>query len=138
MARWAVTKKDHQALSGYIRLIADEIGLRDWSFKLLDEPPDNPDWLADVNCQQGRRFAFIRVRSDFRDSDLSDVRSTICHELVHCHLAPLQHQCDNDLDGLLGRAAAEVFSGGYRRNLEYAVDAIAEALAPHLPLIEWP
>lgn len=133
-----LTKKDREALLDYTRWIADEIGLRDWAFEFPGGEPDNENWGADVECLPGRKVANIRFRGDCREWDLDTLRATICHELVHCHLAPLQHQCENDLDGLLGRPSAEVFFNGFRRNLEYAVDAVAEAIAPHMPLIEWP
>lgn len=32
----------------------------------------------------------------------------------------------------------EVLMAGFRRNIEFAVDGLASALAPSLPLIDWP
>jgi hypothetical protein len=39
---------------------------------------------------------------------------------------------------LLGQEAYRAIECGFRRQMEFAVDGIAEAIAKHYPLIEWP
>lgn len=138
-------KHDRKELGRYVRYVADEMGLRDWHLELLAEPPDGQAigddhiTLADVSPSPGRRHATIRFCADFRELNPETQRMAVVHELVHLHLAPLQHQCENDLSAeMLGGPASHVFFCGFRRNLEYAVDAMTCALAPHLPLIDWP
>lgn len=139
-------KRDRKELGRYVRWVADEMGLRDWHFDLDVEPPDDPEMyegqqraFADVCPTPGRRHAKMRFCEDFRFGLTADQqRMAVVHELVHCHLAALQHQCECDLDPLLGRPAITVFFNGFRRNLEYAVDGITAALTPHFPPIAWP
>lgn len=44
----------------------------------------------------------------------------------------------NDIQTHLGLAAARIWEDSFRRSIEYSTDAIADALAKHLPLIKWP
>lgn len=137
-----MTKRDLKELGRYVRWIADEIGLRDWTINLCADGTETEDEaeraLAEIDCCSGRRQARIDFCDDFRDIKPEDQRMAVVHELVHCHLAAVQEQCEHDLVDLIGRPADAVFTRSFRRNLEYAVDGITSALAPHMPLIEWP
>lgn len=132
-----MTKRDRAELGRYIRWVADAIGLRDWELDLMLEPAEEGH-VAEVDPTFGRRHAELRFCAKFRERDPEAQRNAVVHELVHCHLAPLQSQVEDDLDQLLGKPADLVFSLAFRRNLEYSVDALAEAIAEHMPLIAWP
>jgi hypothetical protein len=43
-----------------------------------------------------------------------------------------------DLEEFLGKQTDQVFYNGFRRQVEYSTDAIATAIAKHMPLIDWP
>lgn len=130
-------KRDRKALGRYVRHVADLMELRDWTVELGREP--TPDGIAGrCNIVYGRKLARIGVASDFRDDDPESQRQTIAHELVHCHLDSAYNMVQNDLEDLLGKPADTVFLLGYKRQMEYGVDALASAIAKHLPLIEWP
>lgn len=131
-----MTKRDSKALGQYIRWIADEIGLRDWTLHLLDETADE-DCNAQTRLIFGRKLASIRVATEFRELEPERIRQTIVHELVHCHFAAATNQVEHDLSEHLGSQASNLFFAGFLRNLEYGVDAVAGALAPHMPLIDW-
>lgn len=137
-----MTRRDRKALGRYLRALADSLELRDWTIVVEHEPvtdeSDDEKILADVRTTSGRKIAHVRVCPDFRDRDRQDIRHILVHELVHVHLAQLQAQSENDLADLVGKPADTVFFRSFCRNLEYAVDAIASALAKHQPLIEWP
>ena len=130
-------KRDRKALGAYIGRIADEIGLRDWDLRLLHETCDD-DCNAQCAIVYGRKLAYIRVNEDFRGYAPGRIRQTIVHELVHCHFAAADNQVQHDLDDHLGDQTAQVFFNAFRRQMEYGVDAMAAALAPHMPLIDWP
>lgn len=133
--------KDRKALGEYVRDTADKLELRDWTFNVEHAALPSEDGLstlADVTCTDGRKLATVRVCENFRERDPEEQRHVIVHELVHCHLTQLQDQCESDLHSLIGRPADTVFELSFRRNLEYAVDALASALAKHQPLIDWP
>ncbi len=130
-------KRDWKELDRYVRWIADEIGLRDWTIDLQHEPCDE-DCNAQANLVYGRRLVRIRVSRDFRGYDRERVRQTTVHELVHCHFAAADNQVQHNLPDHLGQQGSRLFFDAFRRNMEYGVDAIAGALAPHMPLIDWP
>jgi hypothetical protein len=121
-----VKKRDRKALFAYIRSTADEMGLRDWEIRLSDEPAREGKG-ASVGCVFGRKFA-----------SPEDQRDTIVHELIHLHLEPASDMVYRDLEKILGRPADAAFTNGFDRQLEYAIDGLAGALAQHTPLIEWP
>ncbi len=111
--------------------------LRDWRICLLPEPAED-DSCGQIKVIYGRKVAEMRVNSRFREYTLENQRDTIIHELVHCHLESPCNMVQNDLEALLGSATDGVFWEGYKRQMEYAVDALAKAIAKHLPLIDWP
>lgn len=130
-------KRDRKELGRYVRWVADEIGLRDWTIDLLTEPCDE-DCNAQTRLIYGRKRAALRVSEGFRAFDLERIRHTIVHELIHLHLAAATNQVDHDIGEHLGATAYDIFWNGWLRNLEYGIDGLAGALAPHLPLIDWP
>lgn len=137
-----MTKRDRKVLSEYVRWVADVIGLRDWTFELLPsealEDTDGGKTLASCATADGRRFAVIRFDRGFKDTSPTDQRDTVVHELVHCHLSNLQWQFENDLKVHLAPHVFMALNASFERNVELAVDALAGAIAKHLPLIQWP
>jgi hypothetical protein len=141
-------KRDRRAFGGYMRGVADMMGLRDWEFDIhFDADPDDVPYeddegtlrtLAYINPTPGRKHAAVHVSPDMREWDAEKIRMIVCHELVHCHLAALQNLVENDLNGMCGQPFEELFRRQGRIHLEYGVDGIASAWAESLPLIEWP
>lgn len=117
---------DRDRLAVYLRDLADRMGLKDWSIEVLTE------WAGDgahaeVKCVNGQKRAKVRFDRDWRDQTPEVLRHTCCHELVHCHLAPLLAEADRRLSG--------VNVATFEMLLEYGVDGIADAWAPSLPLM---
>jgi hypothetical protein len=132
-------KRDREELGRYIRHVADEMGLRDWSIGLVKrELPADQGEQANVEVVYGRKLAKITLRETFRSEHPEDQRQIIVHELVHCHFEPAVGQVRCDLEDHLSRQADRLFWEAFKRNIEYAVDALAEAIAPRMPLIDWP
>lgn len=137
-------KRDRRALEEYVRWIANEIELRDWTI-IVDiaavaspERADGQEWGATSQSIPGRKACTLTFPTEFRDRRLEEVRSTVVHELVHAHHAPMWEMVRIDLAPSLVQPTYDMFCCGYERWMEFAVDAVADALAKHLPLIEWP
>ena len=124
-------------LTEYVRQIADLLELRDWRFRIQREPPEDGDCIASLQTIDGRKVAALRVRGDFWDQSGEESRHTITHELIHCHHAAAQDIIRLDTSKHLGQATYDVLHGAFSRQMEYAVDGLADALAPHLPLPPW-
>jgi hypothetical protein len=118
----------------YVRRLADMVGLCDWRFVVLEEAPADTDAVANVTPVAGRKYAEFRFRPDFFDDGPEERRATVLHELIHCHLAAISEQVRSDLLTHLGQATYDVFVAAFLRQLEYAVDGMAEAWAELLPL----
>lgn len=124
---------DRDALGEYVREMADLMGLRDWMMGIADDPPDNDDANAQVDVPYGRWWASIKFNPSWPERDPEDLRRTVAHELVHCHLWSM-HQRVCDLHDLLGSTVYQVLNKAFTENLEHAVDGIAYAWAESLPL----
>jgi len=130
-------KRDRKELGRYVRWCADQMELRDWTIHLGHEPaPSDADGYVVITY--GRKLARITVAEDFRSFDPERQRHTIAHELIHCHLESACNMVQNDLERHLSTQADQVFFDGFKRQIEYGVDALASAVAKHLPFIDWP
>lgn len=124
---------DRNALGQYVRDLADMMGLRDWHLLLLNEPTDNPEHAADIDVVYGRRAACIRFHADWAQADPSELRCTVVHELVHCHLNPMRNVLDN-IENAVGKMVYDPTYNALTDYIEYATDAISTAWAESLPL----
>jgi hypothetical protein len=114
-----------RAFTPYVRALADLMELRDWTVSVDDSAPDD-GMMASVHCAYGRKNLTISLSDGFLDEPEGRQRQTVAHELVHAHLQPM-HQM------LHGELQSSAFAA-YKLPMEYAVDAIAEGWARHLPL----
>ncbi len=120
-------KWDRQDFYPYFRDIADRLALKDWTVIVSEEPPSSGDAVASAYLWYGRRRVRIHLSEDFLKASESDQRQTSVHELVHCHLDTLERLATREAEtGDLIRPI--------RLALEYAVDGLADAIAPLMPL----
>lgn len=117
----------------YLRFLADALALRDWTVLLECGPLEVPARAAEVGRVYGRKFASVRVPESFFDTSIEDQRQALTHELLHCHLAGAQDD-GQILSNVLPRKAFAAWHPRFEHNLEQAVDALADVLAPTLPL----
>ena len=125
--------EQHAAFSAYLRDLADVMGLRDWEIDLAREDASGPDTGASCSTTYGRKVATIHFGADFFYESPETQRYYCVHELLHCHFRAIVEARDG-LEDLLGTPANLVFVDRMRSAEEWAVDAIAGAIAPFLPL----
>jgi hypothetical protein len=133
-----VNRKQKDTLGAYVRWVANELGLRDWTFELVWEPPEEENAVASVQPTEGRKVAVVKFCSDFLELKPEDQRNCVVHELIHCHHVGATDMVRLDLLKHLSQQSYEIFWGGFVRQIEYMTDGLAEAFAPHMPLIDWP
>lgn len=131
--KWTARSKED--LKRYVRLLADALGLRDWELLIDWEPV--PDAFACISPVYGQKRAVLSFGGHFLDWDPAVQRATIAHELIHCHLFPATEVVRETGEKLLTKSAAEASWIGFFANIEYATDAISDAVAPLLPLPVW-
>lgn len=109
-------------------MLADNLGLRDWTIILGDEPPGE-GLMADVGPILGRKHAVLRLAPQFYTCTKDRQRQTLVHELVELQFAPARLYAN----GVLPGDTLWVLN----INLEYGIDGIADAMAPLMPLPGW-
>jgi hypothetical protein len=117
-----MTRKEFEP---YFRDLADRMGLRDWLIFISPERPRDATDVANVLCWEGRKRATIRLSEDFLGDTPEDQRHTACHELIHCHFAAATHIAEQGLGNV---------QSAFMLNMEFGVDGMADAIAPHMPL----
>lgn len=131
------TKKQRRLLEEYVRWMADAMELRDWTFTIAHEPPDDQKFSAVVDCLYGRKRATISFCKDFLTTHRPEqIRATVCHELIHCHFKSIEWAYNN-LQGSMDPTLFHVIWCGIHDQLEFGIDAMADAVAKHLPLPKW-
>jgi hypothetical protein len=113
-------------MAPYLRHLADEMGLRDWTVFVHSDSPDDNRHMAEADCVYGQKRINVSVADKFFGGDEEDHRKTLVHELIHAHLAPMHHY--------LHRVLEDSEFEAYQLTMEYAVDGMAEEWAKHLPL----
>lgn len=131
---------DAAGLAVYVRECADLMRLRDWDIDVTTDPEDEPeegvdgDRCATFQGTFGRRHALIWVSPSYWvDAAPEQRRQTICHELIHAH----HHGAREVMANALARypsSTAAVLKAIFDVQAEYAIDSLANVLAPLLPL----
>lgn len=126
--------KTFKRLGRWLREQANTLGPHDWTLVLSHEPAADPDAGADIAVLFGRRHATIHLARDFATESPEDQRHYLTHELLHIHLDPCDSLLRQALPDALGTTAWKILEEAQRERIEHAVDALAAAIAPMLPL----
>ena len=124
---------EHAVSEAYLRLLADQMGLRDWDIDLAREYADDPETGAECRTTYGRKCATIVFGQAWFDNDPETQRYYCVHELLHCHTQPI-HTALQNLHGRIGADSYEIIKGVHQDAMEYAIDGIGVGYAKFLPL----
>lgn len=127
------SKQKRRRLGEYVRWVADAIELRDWTFTINRALLVDDDALAKITCTYGRKLARIELTIHFWRAEPDEQRHIVCHELIHAHLQPTSWNLNNIADHVSRREFA-MLEDGHKDAIEFATDALAAALAKHMPL----
>lgn len=129
------------ALADYVRSLADRMLLRDWTIFVSSHPDEKPDdeGIDDPRCATfagtyGRRSAKIWVNPEWAaEATPEELRQTLVHEVIHAHVHPT-HEFVAMIATMHPKRTAEVLLGIFNVQQEYAIDALADVIAPFMPL----
>lgn len=137
MKRPRLTDEQAAAADGYIRRIADLMGMQHWDVFVAAEAA-RKGVNASVEPVDGRQVAPIFLARDWWDHSPEDKRNDIVHELIHCI-----HRDQTDLirvalrdSGYLPGKAFQLLWTGFAQATEVMVDHLAGVIAPFMPLMD--
>lgn len=131
-----MTEAEWKVAEDYVRVIANMIGLRDWSYSVDREPP-REGAEAEIFCLHGRKLAAIRFAWNFRTKPMRDQKETVVHELLHCHTSGMDYTTEM-LKDMLHPDAWKMFQQSFTMQMEHCVEGICIPFAALLPDIPWP
>lgn len=128
------SKPDQGVVCTYVRDVADTLGLSDWTFRIRFDDAADADAIAQVVPTFGQRDAVLLLSALFAWSDPQVQRATICHELIHCILAPITEAYGSALTEAAGQRSADVVDEAVSPVVEVATETLAIAVAELVPL----
>jgi CO/xanthine dehydrogenase Mo-binding subunit len=124
-----------RALQAYVDEIASLMGLGDW--QIIVEPGFAEDGShGESSIAYGRQAAVLRFGEETFSQKRDEVRDTVVHELLHCHLERLRVDHRAATEQLTGQARALARDSFYV-SLEQAIDKLAAVFARGKPYPRW-
>ncbi len=124
----------HDYWLAYARMLADKLGLRDWTVRLDRESGwDDQSIKAHVSVASDSKHATVTFGPTFGSLPTDDQRVICIHELLHLHLDKIMKRVEMASDTFDDNSLMSVLPDLVRHEIEWGVDAIAVAIAPLLP-----
>lgn len=125
----------------YVNSLKRSLHLSDWTI-IMSEEPCSPDCLAETDVVSGQHLARMFLNKSYTKDTPQNIRGTIIHELLHCHLSPISELSAEILkplsDDLGGSRVIKSAINGIEYETERSIDAISEAIAIYFPLPNMP
>lgn len=103
--------------------------LNDWDIKINWEKNSGKEALASIEEMPYSKHATIMLSQEFLSLDEAARRQTLLHELMHCHVFPLQRLGEEVAEKVLKKDALAVFNAAHCAQVETLVDTLADVLA---------
>jgi hypothetical protein len=125
----------------YVNRLKNMMGLSHWTI-LMQSKPSSPDALGETEVVHGQHLAKMYLHKDFRKDKPEDIRATIVHELLHCHMAVIEEAVNEmlkpDSDDQKGKAIHKMVTSLIDYECERVIDALAESMGKWMPLPDMP
>ena len=125
----------------YVNSMKKMLHLSDWTIIMQNEPCSS-DCLAETDVITGQHLAKMYLSKTYTKDTPENLRATIIHELLHCHLSPISELSEEILkplaDELGGSRVIKSAINGIEYETERSIDGISEAIAPFFPLPNMP
>ena len=125
----------------YVNSMKKMLHLSDWTIVMQNEPCSS-DCLAETDVITGQHLAKMYLSKTYTKDTPENLRATIIHELLHCHLSPISELSEEILkplaDELGGSRVIKSAINGIEYETERSIDGISEAIAPYFPLPNMP
>lgn len=111
----------------YVYEVAAIMGLGSWEFNVTEADLD--DSLASITVSFAREHATIALGPGFFATDADEKRTTIVHELLHAHHAPVDELIEQSLPHVLAGPGLAIFNEAWTLLVERMTDSLASAIA---------
>jgi len=134
--QWTPARR--KAVAEYLAKLQGILRLRDWEIVIDFTPiPVSEEAYATITPETDQRRATIRFSDIFFHQPSQALRQTLVHEMLHCHFFWMESMVDRMLNGI-SEEAARAATPAITAQVEFIVDAVADAFAPLCPEFELP
>lgn len=120
----------------YVKKLQGEMKLAHWQIE-FEKHYCGDDAFAEISVLPAQHSATISLCKTWRKWSPSVMRSTIAHELMHCHINAINEIAEEHLEELSPKTFPMRKKGIDYVN-ERVTDALAEMIAPHLSMPRTP
>ena len=125
----------------YANKLKNMMGLSNWTI-MMQAKPSSADALGETEVIHGQHLAKMYLHKDFRKDTPEDIRATIVHELLHCHLAVLEEAVHEvlkpDSDDAKAKAVHKMVISLIEYENERIIDSLAESMGKWMPVPDMP
>lgn len=125
----------------YANKLKNMMGLSHWTIHMSPKPC-NADALGETEVIHAQNLATIYLHKDFRKDKPEDIRATMVHELLHCHMSHISEVVHEILkpeeDDQKGKAIHKATISVVDYEIERIIDAISESLGKWMPTPDMP
>ena len=125
----------------YVNKLKNMMGLSHWTI-LVQAKPCSPDALGETEVVHGQHLAKMYLHKDFRKDTPEDVRATIVHELLHCHMAVIEEAVNEmlkpDSDDQKSKAVHKMVTSLIDYECERIIDSLSESMGKWMPIPDMP
>lgn len=133
----ALSNEERDAVQAWVDRAKPMLGLPHWSIKVTRHKSDKGA-LATSFVRDHADESFIALPDSLVDVDPSELRQTLTHELLHCHLQPLTRLVEDLIEHELGKRTEAVIETSISHVEERTIERMAAAIACFLPFVEVP
>lgn len=125
----------------YANKLKNMMGLSHWTIHMSPKPC-NVDALGETEVIHAQNLATIYLHKDFRKDKPEDIRATMVHELLHCHMSHISEVVHEILkpeeDDQKGKVIHKATISVLDYEIERVIDAISESLGKWMPTPDMP
>jgi hypothetical protein len=117
-------------LHSYVETLVEQLKLSHWNIALDSRPCDENCW-ADITITPAQSTATIALAANWREWTREEMRETLTHELLHCHLNPM---CELVQELTDDHAHSATLNKAVDYSNERTTDALTNLVAPYMAL----
>ena len=132
---WTPAKR--KSVVSYVASMQEVLRLLDWTIKLDWSNPCPADALAAITPMGSSRHATLALSPEFLLESPASRSQILLHELMHCHFFALAEASEAAMEAVAPKDTVKMFLAVNTGLVEMAVDTLADAFAPLVPVLSF-